>query len=85
MMARKLLTKTFINILKTNLVSSRPKYGILSMMIAESLIQPSKPAPMALELACILSPRGSAAMIYKIPNRRVPEKAQKVIEADADT
>ena len=49
MMARKLLTKEFINALKTNLVWLRPKYGMSAVVIQESLIQPCQVATMSTE------------------------------------
>ena len=82
MMARKLWAEKFINILIINLVWSRPKYGIFTIakVIAESLIRPCQAATMSLELACILSPRGSAAIIYEISTKgslRRPKKSSK--------
>ena len=84
MKACKLQTKTFINIFKTNLVWSRPKYGIFTMMIREPLIRPCLKPTMPLEWAYTWFKVGTAAKINEISNRRAPEKAQKVIEADAD-
>ena len=55
------------------------------MVIAESLFQPCKAAIMPGERANTLFQVGTAAIMYEISNRRVPEKAQKVIEAHADT
>ena len=60
MMARKLSTIIFINILKTNLVWSRPKYGISTIMIRKPLIQPCLEATISSEWLYIWFQVGSA-------------------------
>ena len=79
-MARKLSTIIFINILKKNLVFLRPKYGILPLVIAGSLIQPCNTTAIPGELAFIWFPQISAAifdisLFSSFENKSVDQKA----------